>query len=646
MPSARISAGADQHLPGQRDARSQRGLGDLRDAVGHLARTTGEVEGALARDDQVREAGPLAQPDRVHDQVDARLTRGAEGEQGEAEPACRTRALLEGQPAVHDPGPVLQPAVDDGSRSSGMPFCGPNVFVAPNSPVSGLSTSLAATSRTPPTRARATGPRSSVGDPGQSDGAGVETCVEVAPSAASRPAPPSLVPLPPRPTTTVVAPVSTAARTSSPTPYVVADSASTPPVRCRPHAWALSTYAVSPTTSTDRAGSAHRRVRGRSRPAARPRGRRGRTSTKPGPPSDIGARSSSSAGACRAQPVAIASAASTAVSVPANLSGATRTRMRRVSPTTYCRPVGDWTIRPMRPEDVPVVERLSAESFYELDVRTFPPSWPAPVLRPPERADNWNARTAHLLDTDPGGCWVAEHDSGVVGFVVSFRRELMWCLATYAVRPTLQGQGIGRPLLEAALSHSQGCLRGMLSASTDPKALRRYTAAGFSLHPQMWLTGAVDRSALPVVEKVRDGSAADIELMDSLDRRTRGAAHGAPDHLLMLSAMRGCSSPTAPPGRATPTSRRTGLRRAARREQPPHGGPVALGRPRRRRRPDHDQPRHRRQRLGRRGRDGRRSRRLPGRVPGAPRDETAGAVRSPRCVALTSAGAPKTRMAA
>lgn len=192
----------------------------------------------------------------------------------------------------------------------------------------------------------------------------------------------------------------------------------------------------------------------------------------------------------------------------------------------------------MRPEDVPVVERLSAESFYELDVRTFPPHWPAPVLRPPERADNWNARAAHLLGTDPGGCWVAEDATGVVGVAVSFRRELLWCLATYAVVPELQGRGIGRPLLEAALSHSQGCLRGMLSASTDPRALRRYAAAGFSMHPQMWLTGRVDRSTVPVIEKVREGSAADIELMDSVDRRTRGAAHGAPDHLLMLSAMR------------------------------------------------------------------------------------------------------------
>jgi GNAT superfamily N-acetyltransferase len=191
----------------------------------------------------------------------------------------------------------------------------------------------------------------------------------------------------------------------------------------------------------------------------------------------------------------------------------------------------------MRPEDVPVVERLTAVSFHELDTRTVPGSWPAPELRPLERADNWIVRTSHLLATDPGGCWVAEDDSGVLGVAVSFRRELAWILASYAVRPDLQGRGIGRPLFEAALTHSHGCLRGMLSASDDPKALRRYAAAGFQLHPMMLLRGTVDRSALPVVDKVREGGAGDIELMDSLDRRTRGAAHG-PDHPLMLTSMR------------------------------------------------------------------------------------------------------------
>ena len=39
-----------------------------------------------------------------------------------------------------------------GSRSSGMPFWGPNVLVAPNRPVKGLSTSLAQTRETPASR--------------------------------------------------------------------------------------------------------------------------------------------------------------------------------------------------------------------------------------------------------------------------------------------------------------------------------------------------------------------------------------------------------------------------------------------------------------------------------------------------------------
>ena len=125
----------------------------------------------------------------------------------------------------------------------------------------------------------------------------------------------------------------------------------------------------------------------------------------------------------------------------------------------------------------------------------------------------------------------------MVGFATSFNRELMWILASFVVRPGLQGQGLGKALLAAALHHGRGCLRGMLSASADPRAIRRYRAAGFSLHPQMYLTGTVDRSAIPVVEKVRDGSAADFELMDSLDRRLRGAAHG-PDHPLLLGMFR------------------------------------------------------------------------------------------------------------
>lgn len=195
------------------------------------------------------------------------------------------------------------------------------------------------------------------------------------------------------------------------------------------------------------------------------------------------------------------------------------------------------TIRPMTESDLVAAERLSSDGFLELDSRMSRRSWPEPRPRSAERGQAWLERTSHFLVTDPQGCWVAEDASGMLGFATSYTRELMWVLATYVVRPAAQGQGIGKALLAAALHHGRGCLRAMLSASSDPRAARRYRQAGFSLHPQMFLSGRVDRASIPVIEKVREGSAGDIELMDSIDRRTRGSAHG-PDHEVMLRLWR------------------------------------------------------------------------------------------------------------
>lgn len=188
-------------------------------------------------------------------------------------------------------------------------------------------------------------------------------------------------------------------------------------------------------------------------------------------------------------------------------------------------------------DDVPAAERLSDASFFELDSRERRVTEPEPQHRSEVHRATWASRTAHFVRTDPGGCWVAEDDSGIVGIATSFRREVLWCLATYAVLPGRQGQGIGKPLMAAALTHGDGCTRAALSASSDSRAVRIYHQAGFELHPQMHLTGPLDRSLLPVVEKVRDGSAADIELMDSVDRGARGAGHG-PDHEWMLGVWR------------------------------------------------------------------------------------------------------------
>lgn len=187
----------------------------------------------------------------------------------------------------------------------------------------------------------------------------------------------------------------------------------------------------------------------------------------------------------------------------------------------------------MKAEDVPAVERLTAHAFHALDLQEHRPGQATPQLRSEVRADAWRTRATHLLSTDPGGCWVTEDADGVLGAAISFVRETTWILSTFAVRPGQQGRGIGRPLLDAALQHGSGCLHGMLGASSDPRAVRRYRAAGFDLHPKVEFRGAVDRSALPVMEKIREGTAADIDLMDSVDRRTRGAGHG-PDHQLFV----------------------------------------------------------------------------------------------------------------
>ena len=82
-----------------------------------------------------------------------------------------------------------------------------------------------------------------------------------------------------------------------------------------------------------------------------------------------------------------------------------------------------------------------------------------------------------------------------------------WLLATYAVRPGLQGAGIGRQLLDAALSLRRGLPARDARASEDPLAVRRYRLAGFTLHPRCCCGARVARAALPVVERVREGVA-------------------------------------------------------------------------------------------------------------------------------------------
>jgi GNAT superfamily N-acetyltransferase len=197
----------------------------------------------------------------------------------------------------------------------------------------------------------------------------------------------------------------------------------------------------------------------------------------------------------------------------------------------------DHVIRPMRPDDVPAVERLTAEGFLELDRHTHPRGWPDPALRSSAKSVFRARRMLHTLEHDPRGCWVAEDGSGLVGVAAALKRDLTWILSTFVVHPGVQGRGLGKQLLDAALSYGDGCLRGMLAASADPKAARRYRLAGFDLHPSMFMTGTVSRDVLPVVDRVREGTAGDVDMLNSVDRQVRDAAHGV-DHEYLTKTYR------------------------------------------------------------------------------------------------------------
>lgn len=178
----------------------------------------------------------------------------------------------------------------------------------------------------------------------------------------------------------------------------------------------------------------------------------------------------------------------------------------------------DVRIRAMRPDDVADFAHVAEQAMPQ---QRLDPSLPD-----------------HLLDTDPAGCWVAEAEGEIVGFAISIVRELTWILSSYAVLPGGQHHGIARALYAATAQHGQGCLRGLFtSTSAETQATRHHRAAGFDLHPLMRLTGTVDRATLPLLDRVREGTETDLDLLDSLDRRTRGAAHG-PDHLLLGRSLR------------------------------------------------------------------------------------------------------------
>jgi GNAT superfamily N-acetyltransferase len=101
----------------------------------------------------------------------------------------------------------------------------------------------------------------------------------------------------------------------------------------------------------------------------------------------------------------------------------------------------DVTIRPMRHGDAAAAVAAARTAFAQLD-----PPEPCSPEEEAIRATAGAARIAHMQRTDPGGCWVAEHEGVLVGTSVAIVREDLWGLSLLVVLPEFQGAGIGTRL--------------------------------------------------------------------------------------------------------------------------------------------------------------------------------------------------------
>jgi predicted N-acetyltransferase YhbS len=176
-------------------------------------------------------------------------------------------------------------------------------------------------------------------------------------------------------------------------------------------------------------------------------------------------------------------------------------------------------LRPMTEDDVAGVHEMFVAAFEDLELRLHQPPPP-----PRDPAGSYK-RLRRILATDPAGSWVAEDEHGIVGVALAILREGLWGLSLLAVRPDAQSSGTGRELLARALAYGNGAAGCVILASPDPRALRAYARAGFTLHPSLSATGAP--RAMVGCADVRPFEPGDHELAERVDRAVRGAPHGA-----------------------------------------------------------------------------------------------------------------------
>lgn len=121
---------------------------------------------------------------------------------------------------------------------------------------------------------------------------------------------------------------------------------------------------------------------------------------------------------------------------------------------------------------------------------------------------------------------MAEREGRLIGLAEAIRRERLWVLSMLAVDPRVQSAGTGPAPLERTLRYGAHGDAGLIISSSDPRALRLYSLAGFSLRPAFESNGRLDRGTLPGADSaVREADGSDLEALAAISREVRGGPH-------------------------------------------------------------------------------------------------------------------------
>jgi GNAT superfamily N-acetyltransferase len=170
----------------------------------------------------------------------------------------------------------------------------------------------------------------------------------------------------------------------------------------------------------------------------------------------------------------------------------------------------------MRDEDVVDADRVCLEVLYT----TFAGE------DEPARAARQYARIRHLMETDPGGSWVAEHDGRVEGVALALIREGIWGFSLFGVAAALQGRGVGRDLFARCWAYGGEAAGHVILSSTNPQAMGIYARTGLPIRPCVAAAGIPDVSRAPDVGGIVEAREAGLEVADAIGRGLRGAGHG------------------------------------------------------------------------------------------------------------------------